>query len=124
MTVETHNLPLHCPRWCEGGHKEALAEGNSVEDSAEHLRGAGGGQMLEMRNPVDGRVTRPYIGGWNLSIRQRPFPNGMGLLTEETINVELDTPLRTIPLTSGEARILSRQLERLADLIDGVEAIR
>ena len=76
-------LPDRCPPWCEGGHAEALAEGNSWEESQEHVGGGFGDVLQELRNPIDKRVTRPASGaGRDLGLRQRPSdPNGLAIAT-------------------------------------------
>lgn len=114
-------LPDHCPPWCEGGHAEVFAETENWTDAQKHHRSAGGGSLSEIRNQIDGRIERPGGGGWNLHAEQTAMPTG-GYLTVETIHLHVDAAgFRdhvTLALTTGEARVLARQLEALADRLD------
>lgn len=114
-------LPDHCPPWCAQEHAVALAEGCSWESAQKHHRGAGGDCLDELRNSQDGRVMRPGGGGWNLHAEQTPMYGG-GYLTVATVNLAVDSPDRKgrieLALTSGEARVLARQLVALADRLD------
>ena len=112
-------LPDHCPDWCAGAHATALAE---IGDwgSAQHLRG-GGGECLPELNYA-GRPCREFGAGWDLTATQRPLgPNG-GLWGPALIEFsahEADIKKRVnLRLTSGEARVLARQLVAMADLLD------
>ena len=117
-------LPDRCPPWCEGGHAEALAEGNSWEDSQEHRGGGFGDVLQEIRNPIDRRVTRPADGGgWDLGLRQRPRdPNGLAKCDEPRVVLEANgagfRERVELHLTSGEARVMAAQLIALADALD------
>ena len=119
-------LPDRCPAWCEGGHAEALAEGNSWVESQEHGGGGFGDVVHEIRNPIDKRVTRPAAGaGWQITLRQRPgAPNGLAMCDEPRVVLEagsdLDEDYKCVELhlTSGEARVMAAQLVALADALD------
>jgi hypothetical protein len=113
-------LPEHCPPWCEGGHAQALVEGNGWESSQQHFASGGGDSFDEIRNQIDHRVIRPGGGGWDLTARCTPFYGG-GSKTATTINLEIhDQQDKRVDaaFTTGEARVLARQLIALADKID------
>lgn len=119
--LETEWLPTHCPPWCDREHAVALAEGCGWETSQKHRMGAGGDCLDEIRGQGGGRVMRPGGGGWNLHAEQTPMYGG-GYLTAATVNIIVDSPDRKsrieLALTSGEARVLARQLVALADRLD------
>lgn len=124
--VDNEWLPDRCPPWCEGGHAEALSEGNSWEDSQEHRGGGFGDVLQELRNPIDKRVTRRAAGaGWDLGLRQRPGgPDGLSKGDEPRVVLEASSDLNDdykrveLHLTSGEARVMAAQLIALADALD------
>lgn len=113
-------LPDHCPSWCADEHAVVLAETGDWPTAQAHHRHAGEGVLSEIRNCHDGRVERPGGGSWNLAAEQTPMRGG-GELTVETIRLEVHSKTHdhvTLPLTSGEARVLARQLEAIADRLD------
>ena len=116
-------LPERCPPWCEGGHAEAVTEGNSWEEAQEHRGGGFGDVLQEIRNPIDKRVTRPASGaGWDLGLRQRPGDSsGLAMCDEPRVVLEVSGAVAKrvdLHLTSGEARVMAAQLVALADALD------
>lgn len=110
----------HCPSWCEGGHAQAFAEGCGWESSQEHTGDGGGAVLTELA--YAGRPVREWGGGWNLRAMQRPLGPSGGSWGPPLIRLHVDeSDLHRrveIALTSGEARVLARQLEALADRLD------
>lgn len=120
MSADNKWLPTYCPDWCDGGHAEALADSGDWSDAQEHVGGGPGGYLELLLNPIDKRVMRPGGAGWDLDIRQRPM-KGSGFLDEATVNLCVSDHGRSrleLHLTSGEARVLARQLAAMADRID------
>lgn len=120
MSADNKWLPTYCPGWCDGDHAEVLADGADWTDAQEHVGGGPGGYLGLLLNPIDKRVVRPGGAGWDLDIRQRPM-KGSGFLDEATVNLYLrddDRSRLELHLTSGEARVLARQLATMADRID------
>ncbi|HWI43272.1 MAG TPA: hypothetical protein VNS81_06600 [Nocardioides sp.] len=114
-------LPEHCPKWCDRGHETAVVETGDWIAAQEHVHCGPGGYLPEIRNAIDKRTTRAGGSGWNLDIRQRPIDARGGYLDDDTVNLiahDADNKLVTLELTSGEARVLARQLEAMADRID------
>jgi len=73
-----------------------------------------------MRNQIEHRVIRPGGGGWDLTARCQPYRGG-GLKTAQAIHLELHDQQDQrcdAAFTTGEARVLARQLIALADKLD------
>lgn len=123
--IETDNewLPQHCPKWCDGQHAQAVAEGNSWESSQQHLC-SGSGEVLSEINYAD-RPVRPWGGGWGLTATQRPLGEHGGNWGPPLINLDINGPLiegrergLTLHLTTGEALVLARHLVALVDRVE------
>ena len=85
-----------------------------------HYRSGGGDSFDKIRNQIDHRVVRPGGGGWDLTARCRPYYGG-GIRTTEAIHLEHHDQQGKqcdAAFTTGEARVLARQLIGLADKID------
>ncbi|HWJ12003.1 MAG TPA: hypothetical protein VNS46_21650 [Nocardioides sp.] len=120
MSADSRWLPTHCPSWCDGDHAEVYADSEDWEAAQEHVAGGPGGCLDIMLNPIDKRIVREGGAGWELDIRQRAMEGG-GLLDEATINLEIhasDYSRINLHLTTGEARVLARQLVAMADRVD------
>jgi len=124
VTSDREWLPTDqsCPSWCNREHAQALAEGNGWEDSKEHQGHSFEYMLGGHRNPVDHRVMRAGGAKWILYPRVRPWARAGGRADEETVRLEVEdadyTASVTLKLTSGVARIMARQLLRLADQLD------
>ena len=107
-------LPDSCPRWCDGGHHQCLAEGNGWYESQEHHGRSRGHSLPEIRNEIDCRVIRPGGGRWEVHPRMRPYGPRGDCLDQDTIYLEMDDVGEqrglSLHLTSGDARVLARQL--------------
>jgi hypothetical protein len=114
-------LPNHCPSWCDGNdaHAVPLSEGCGWEDAQQHSASGPGEVLSEIRHA--GRTCREFGGGWNMHLQQQPLPMG-GYAGPPFVHVALDGPAAgerlTLQLTSGEARVLARQLVAMADRLD------
>lgn len=112
-------LPDYCPKWCTGGHAEVLAEGCAWEIAQLHRRSGGGEYLHEVRNPIDGRVMRSGGGGYELYAEQQPrYDRGFETVATINLAVRSEDDGKTLPLTTGEARTLARQILALADELD------
>ena len=110
-----------CPAWCARGHMRALKEGASLEAASEHVGRPIGGYLAEIRNPANGRLTRPGGGGWEVVTAAEPMPNGLDHRTEPAVEIELRDPraqAARVRFTSGEARVVAAQLVHAADQLD------
>jgi len=121
-TAERTNewLPEHCPTWCEGQHAESYAECGDWEGAQLHTRGGGGGVLSQIT--YAGRHCRDYGAGWDLTATQRPLGPTLGYWGPELIELEVyDEGFQNkvrLSLTTGEARVIARQLVAMADLLD------
>jgi hypothetical protein len=110
----------HCPSWCDRTHAEALVEGNGWEDSQVH-RTYGGGDCLTGLTHAE-RPVRDWGGSWNLDAQQRPLNEHGGFWGPPLITLGVSSAAAdlytNLELTSGEARVLARQLIALADKLD------
>lgn len=115
-------LPKQCPSWCIGQHVDALEEGSELADASRHVS-ADLGVVARPTYRRGQKVTHNVLG----SVRTEIFA-AQGERHWETPVIELEASLwnddytdrehATMPLTSGEARVLARQLIHLADLVD------
>lgn len=110
---ERDRLPKRCPSWCEGLHVEALEEGCDFATASAHT---GPDYSLAVRPHGGVEVT----GGVHTQVSAQPREGGdwwdVPLIRLETY--DRDRSRCMVPLTSGQARVLARQLLHLADLID------
>lgn len=118
MSAEAVSLPTWCPSWCVGSHEQALEEGCSLEDASVHY-----GPDLAVV------VGDPYTKGGVVNVQVRA-PQGERWMGRPVVDVEVrlwgehlgDHKTAGLALTSGDARVLARQLLHLADLIDLAQA--
>lgn len=112
-------LPKRCPSWCVGQHAEALEEGNDLESSSGHLAG----DLAMFARQIltsDQTQVRPFAGGFNLNLTAA-HRAGAPHWDVPMIDIDVhsaDYNRAQIALTSGEARVLARQLIHFADLAD------
>lgn len=97
-------LPNNCPDWCVsgiGGHVHSLIEGNGLRESSqhrsEHVRANGDAACVEVSAVME---------------------NGGGGFLDLTVLDRLEKRYSHPQLTTGQARVLARQLLHAADLID------
>lgn len=105
--------PAYCPRWCIGGHRDALEEGIPAEAAATHMSHALGGILYELSGW--GRTMRPNSGSWQIQLTRQPNSDGRGFAGPPIVHLQAIE----LPLTAGEARSLAAQLVALADKADG-----
>ena len=114
--------PGLCPSWCDGdaAHAVPLAEGCGWADSQQHS--ASGYDVGLPEILYAGRPCREFGGGWDTHVEQRPLGRDGGYWGPAFIHAVFREPdnrkRATLQLTSGEARVLARQLIALADRLD------
>lgn len=119
---ERDALPKRCPAWCIGQHVDALEEGADLADASRHV--STDYAVVVRPQYKRGREVQQEILG---SVRTEIFA-AQGEHHWESPVIELETSMwnadcsnrerAAIPLSSGDARVLSRQLLDLADRID------
>lgn len=128
QAIAEGRIPRHCPRWCKTDHLAVLDE-NQIDVHFEHFRSGGEGILTELRNPIDGRLLRGKVQGYDMHVSQTEEPSGVRgeqLLWLYTSWSEYDGPDRealsrgecTVKLTAGEARTMAAQLLALVDAVD------
>jgi hypothetical protein len=122
--VEARRIPRFCLDWCTADHLVVMEE-LGLDAHLEHWRQGGEGSCPEIRNPIDHRLYREGVHGWDVFLQQTEAPDGR--YGEELVNVhvrvsagdpELEGERATIQLTTGEARVLAAQIVSLADRVD------
>lgn len=112
---DREQLPTACPSWCVGQHVQALEEGCGLEDSSRHVSADYG--MSVQTGDVTGNTTVQALADPPVLGRQHAR-----LELEVSVWPSLRRPLEVtrtrMSMTSGDARVLARQLLHLADLID------
>ena len=101
-------LPKRCPSWCIGSHAQALEEGCTLEEASVHAA-----PDLCTRAPGRGDVAVFLRAEHNTSAGHWRSP-----LVEVFVSDEAFKNRAAVELTTGEARVLARQLLHLADLAD------
>lgn len=114
-------LPKDCPSWCDREHAVALAENPNEWAFAQAHFAAGTGECLS-EITYAGRPCRPWGGGWDLYVEQEPLHENGGAWGPALIHLDAREPdfeqRVMLKLTSGEARVLARQLVAYADRVD------
>lgn len=104
-------LPKLCPSWCSGQHVQALEEGCMPEEAAIHH---GPDFVVTSRSSNEGASIRTSLTAeHHTSLWRAPVVE-----VETTLGAGDDWRHVTVPLSSGEARVLARQLLHIADLVD------
>lgn len=123
---EATELPRQCPSWCDGPamHLSGLEEGCDLAESSQHR----GPEYYVRVSPLAGNdqpAAREVSGVTNVYLKaEHSLLGGLQPMIEVRLaSWEPAAPSgrkseAMLPLTSGEARSLARQLERLADLVD------
>jgi len=112
-----------CPHWCPSQHAEHFLEvvGDTVYEASQHFAGVAEMTLGELRNYIDGRLSRPGGSHVDVALIQYPHPstNG-GFNGPPLVELELSTIRReqsaSVELTTGEARSLAAALLRAAEL--------
>jgi hypothetical protein len=120
---EDLGLPTSCPSWCLNGlkgHRQALSEGNTLQEANVHMSDDLGGLVNEIRNYIASRVDRAGQGGWNVRLVEEELMSAVRLAVhvgEPAPGTAAGWRFReeTLDLTTSEARTLATQLTFLAD---------
>lgn len=101
-------LPKRCPSWCINTHEQALEEGNDLPDSSRHVAGDYCTQVPQ-RGHLELYMTAPHderTGHWRRAVIEIR-------VTDDALKQSA-----ALELTTGEARVIVRQLIHLADQAD------
>lgn len=111
LLEDRQRLPERCPSWCNNQHAQALEEGCGLQEASMHY-GPDYGVTAS---------TSSHNAYTNVQLTAEHDP---AFWKAPIIGLEahlwIDGALRRteVPLTTGEARVLARQLLHLADLAD------